>query len=617
MQPSTSVASPRRWLTIPGAIGVAAMSLFVATLALGTTGQGVNSWHIPGASNLGKECSDLDNTYADAGTTWLQLKLEGATLTNGAHSDGVLTVTISNLTGTSFDWSSNIGVDAVVVKNGVDGANLYVYDGLSSPADGTQGTAGGFVRNEEETSDTNLRVPADNGISHISFCYDPGARKTGVKFNDLDADGVKDAGEPGLAGWTIYVDYNNNSILDANEPSGVTGDDGSYAIEDVDPGTWFVREVPQAGWTCSFPSPCHYQEAFVAFQTNSGNDFGNFQNATKSGVKFNDLDGDGVKDAGEPNLIGWEIHLFGTSGAGAPIHLHDTTDAAGYSFSVPPGTYTVCETQQAGWTQTFPSSGADCSAHGGGTGYSIVLTSGMADTDNHFGNFDNVDVTACKLQDFDGNLATTDDQDPIAGWTVHRSEDGVTVDTQLTGADGCYTWTNLGPRPTGFYDVSETVPAGWVALTPTSHNFESPPQSGASYTFTFINFFPPSQEGCTPGYWKQPQHFDSWVPTGYTTGTTLETVFNVPDSLGYDNKTLLEALSFKGGNNFKGAAQILLRAGVAALLNSASPDVDYALSTADVISQVNAALASGDRETILDLAGQLDEFNNARTCPLN
>jgi hypothetical protein len=38
-----------------------------------------------------------------------------------------------------------------------------------------------------------------------------------------------------------------------------------------------------------------------------------------------------------------------------------------------------------------------------------------------------------------------------------------------------------------FYDVSETVPAGWLALTPTSHLFESPPQSGASYSFTFIN----------------------------------------------------------------------------------------------------------------------------------
>jgi hypothetical protein len=119
-------------------------------------------------------------------------------------------------------------------------------------------------------------------------------------------------------------------------------------------------------------------------------------------------------------------------------------------------------------------------------------------------------------------------------------------------------------------------------------------------------------EGCTPGYWKQPQHFDSWV--GYTQGQTLESVFDVPDSYGMDNNTLLEALSFKGGSGTVGAAEILLRASVAALLNSSS--VNYPLATADLINQVNAALASGNRGTMLNLATQLDLYNNLG-CPLN
>ena len=38
--------------------------------------------------------------------------------------------------------------------------------------------------------------------------------KSGMKFEDLDADGVKDAGEPGLGGWTIYIDYNDDGVLD-------------------------------------------------------------------------------------------------------------------------------------------------------------------------------------------------------------------------------------------------------------------------------------------------------------------------------------------------------------------------------------------------------------------
>ena len=122
-------------------------------------------------------------------------------------------------------------------------------------------------------------------------------------------------------------------------------------------------------------------------------------------------------------------------------------------------------------------------------------------------------------------------------------------------------------------------------------------------------------EGCTPGYWKQPKHLDSWLATGYSPSQTLESVFDVPDSLQLDNKTLLQALSFKGGSTLKGAAQNLLRAAVAALLNSAHPDVNYPRTTAQVIADVNAALASNDRSVMLALANALDGDNN-QACPL-
>jgi hypothetical protein len=125
---------------------------------------------------------------------------------------------------------------------------------------------------------------------------------------------------------------------------------------------------------------------------------------------------------------------------------------------------------------------------------------------------------------------------------------------------------------------------------------------------------PPKQEGCTPGFWKQPQHLDSWV--GFTPGQTLESVFDVPDAFGLDAVTLLEALSFEGGPTTADAAEILLRQAVAAILNAANPDVDYPLSVAEVIARVNAALASGDRATILALAAELDRLNNLG-CPLD
>lgn len=55
----------------------------------------------------------------------------------------------------------------------------------------------------------------------------------------------------------------------------------------------------------------------------------------------------------------------------------------------------------------------------------------------------------------------------------------------------------------------------------------------------------PGTEGCTPGYWKQQKHFDSWV--NYTPNQTLESVFDVPDVYNLDTKTMLQALNFNGG----------------------------------------------------------------------
>jgi hypothetical protein len=122
---------------------------------------------------------------------------------------------------------------------------------------------------------------------------------------------------------------------------------------------------------------------------------------------------------------------------------------------------------------------------------------------------------------------------------------------------------------------------------------------------------PPGDEGCTPGYWKN--HPEAWA--GFTTGQSLESVFDVPDALGLDSVSLHSALSFGGGPGTLGASQILLRASVAALLNSSSSGVDYPLTTAQVIAQVNAALASANRDTILALATDLDDKNNLG-CPL-
>ena len=140
------------------------------------------------------------------------------------------------------------------------------------------------------------------------------------------------------------------------------------------------------------------------------------------------------------------------------------------------------------------------------------------------------------------------------------------------------------------------------------HNAENPPPP------------PPPGNGCTPGYWKVKQHWDSWAGTGYTTTQLISSVFTVPAGLTRNGislgaYTMVQGLSFQGGSTVSAKAEILLRASVAAVLN-AGVGLSYGLTTAQVIAQVNAALASGDGEIMLNLATTLDELNNAG-CPLN
>lgn len=128
--------------------------------------------------------------------------------------------------------------------------------------------------------------------------------------------------------------------------------------------------------------------------------------------------------------------------------------------------------------------------------------------------------------------------------------------------------------------------------------------SAGSLTVTCTPPPPTGGEGCTPGYWKQTQHFDSWAATGYAPGDSFDAVMGVDSSFG----TLLDALEAKGGGE-----SALARHAVAALLNASNPDVSYGFTAAGVIALVQDAYASGDFESAKDLL----EAQNELGCPLN
>lgn len=87
--------------------------------------------------------------------------------------------------------------------------------------------------------------------------YDPGLKIKGYKFNDLDKDGRRDEGEPGLPNWTIQLWRNNVESITALTPLNIqvepiatttTDANGYYEFTGLGGGSYKVKEVQQSGW---------------------------------------------------------------------------------------------------------------------------------------------------------------------------------------------------------------------------------------------------------------------------------------------------------------------------------------------------------------------------------
>ncbi len=341
-----------------------------------------------------------------------------------------------------------------------------------------------------------------------------------------------------------------------------------------------------------------------------------------AGMKFEDTYADGVKDpvSVDPGLSGWKILISGTGPDGLPFTGTAVTGANGnwdwnspsYTFtgSQKPGDVTVkvCEEPQTGWTQSFPG-GDGCHT------FTFTPTGFNSFFPLDFGNWRPVSVTGCKVRDMDGVAGGT--TVPVPGWPVSLIKNGAVVDTQLTLADGCYTWTGLTPGFT--YGVSEGSQTGWKPLGATSNTFERA-KSGKSYTFTFVNAV---LQGCTPGFWQggsdggqaggkwlwdevqDPQWPASggkgWNPYIWTTPFNgFFTPYGALD--GFDMMTLVGTGG--GPDDYQKAARDL----VAAYLNS-SWGMYYKYSTGTLSQMWAEAVASGD---FLSLHYKLDAANNSQ-----
>jgi hypothetical protein len=111
--------------------------------------------------------------------------------------------------------------------------------------------------------------------------------------------------------------------------------------------------------------------------------------------------------------------------------------------------------------------------------------------------------------------------------------------------------------------------------------------------------------GCTPGYWKQSQHFFRWG--GIPQSQSFNATFGVTASQsGFANSfSLLQALANGGGG-----INALGRHGAAAYLNSRTPGMGFPYTTAQVIALVHDAIVSGSAKTIESTKDALEKANS-------
>jgi uncharacterized repeat protein (TIGR01451 family) len=349
--------------------------------------------------------------------------------------------TLPNGSSQSFDFTASYDNDGFTLTDGQqnNSGNLLPgnYSVAETAVDGWD-SDGGVC--SDQSSPSSVSLSAGETVTCV-FTNTQRGSITGTKY-EVNADATDGTDGTPLQYWTIFIDSNGNGELNLGETSTTTNVLGQYEFSNLKPDNYVVCEVVQEGWTQIFPSGqtnCH-NVTLDPGENDSGNDFGNFHNGSISGYKFNDHNGNGIEDENDEHLEGWEITLY----QGESVIDTTTTDSTGaYSFNdLAPGTYTVCETGQSGWTQT---TSPEC--------YTIEINvSGESDT-AIFGNQGRGSVTVVKNIDTNG-----DGQGDILGatdWTWDINGNYYTDSNVVTG-------TTKDGIPADTYTIHEDQQVGYA-----------------------------------------------------------------------------------------------------------------------------------------------------------
>jgi uncharacterized protein (DUF2141 family) len=308
---------------------------------------------------------------------------------------------------------------------------------------------GGFARTTP--AQAHVSVVAGSCAS-ANFGFQSQGAVSGVAFNDLDGDGVKDSGENGMGGLVISLVGSRWTI------STTTSSDGAYNFRYVKAGGYTVMTGEPTGFVRTTPG---LVAVSVAAGGSGSANFGFQGQGTVSGAAFGDANGNGLKDAGESGFGGLVVSLIGS---GETITATTCGDGS-YSFSnVASGSYIAWAPEMVGFVRTTPDQAPVSVAPGGSA------------TAN-FGFMAQGQVSGQCFQDLDGD-GERDASEPGVVCTATLASDPVTM---LSNPNGSFVFSAVEP---GAHTLSAVLPAGFVHWSASEQPISVAPGGSASGDFS-------------------------------------------------------------------------------------------------------------------------------------
>ena len=315
-------------------------------------------------------------------------------------------------------------------------------------------------------------------------------------WEDTNGNGIQDPTEIGVNGVTVLLKDENGIVLKTTITATNGTSLGYYQFTGLEPGNYIVMFMSPSGYTLSDPNvPGSNDNNDSDANQSTGNtgivnvtsgeidqsvDAGIYRPATIGNFVWDDTNGNGIQDAGEPGINGVTVLLKDANGATLATTVTATNGATQgyYQFTnLEPGTYAVMFMTPTGYNPTESNAPGsvdtnDSDPNAQGTTPTVTVTSGGTNQTLDAGFYRPATIGNFVWKDTNGNGIQDAGEPGINGVTVLlKDANGATLATTVTATNGAtqgyYQFTNLEP---GSYIVMFMTPTGYSGSPANSGN---------------------------------------------------------------------------------------------------------------------------------------------------